>query len=605
MTWDLVDAAVGKIDRSQLLADGGGGCTWVERRPDRAGQSVLMQRTASGDVQQLGPLDWSLTSSIGGYGGRSYARGDGGWWVVLGPNHELQWLDDNGSAREVVRPRDGSRIGDLAPIDGGCLLVYEQGEEVVRRSLYFASAAGEWREVYSGPDFVSDVCVDPSTGAMAWVEWDHPNLPWDGARLMSASFDQGSVIEVQWLAGGEGAPAYGPTFDRVGDLRFVAMTEGWLRPQKRTSRGVVRQLSDEHADFADPPWTSTSRTLLGPSDGSTLAAVRRGGIHVLELVGTERKILRNDAVSVRDLCLVGDEVIGLIATWDSRADLVRVNLETGDLVHLIPQQGHPGPVVRLRALPLTAPDGRTIEGFFAVPTVQATSSPPPLIVFCHGGPTDSVDPSLDPTVQVFLSRGYAVALVNYRGSSGFGMAYRTALDGQWGVVDVADVVAYRDALEREGLVDGAACFVRGGSSGGLTALRALESGRFLGGTGLYACSNLQRLAESTHDFESRYLDRLIGPLPEMLSVYEDRSPVLHPERILGSLLLLQGLDDVVVPPSQTEELSSALTALGRPPTVLFFQGEGHGFRQKDSIVRALETELAHYESLLTQERGSR
>ena len=605
MPWDLVDAAIGKIDRSQLLADGSGGCTWVERRPDRAGQSVLMRRTANGDVGQLGPIDWSLTSSIGGYGGRSYARAEHGWWVVVGPDHSLQWLDDSGIVREIPRPQDGSRIGDLAPVEGGCLLVHEEGDEVVRRSLNFVSSTGEWTQVYAGPGFVANVCVHPSSGAMAWVEWDHPNLPWDAARLMVARFHDGMVMDIEHLAGREGAPAYASAFDSAGDLRFVALTEGWLRPQKRNSKGEVLQLSDAHADFADPPWTTTTRTLLGLPDGSTLAAVRRGGIHVLELFGDEHKIFSNDAVSVRDLCLVGEEVLGLIATWDSRADLVHLDRATGSLVHLTTQPLLPGPVVRLRSLPLKTPEGRQIEGFFAAPNSQGTTSPPPVIVFCHGGPTDCVDPSLDPTVQVFLDRGYAVALVNYRGSTGFGMAYRTALDGQWGVVDVADVVAYRDALERDGLVDGTACFVRGGSSGGLTALRALESGRFLGGTGLYACSNLQRLAEATHDFESRYLDTLIGPLPEMLSVYEDRSPVLHPERIEGGLLLLQGLDDMVVPPSQTEELASALSALGRSPTVLLFPGEGHGFRKKESIVKALEAELSHYESLLTQERGSR
>ncbi|MEI6700294.1 MAG: prolyl oligopeptidase family serine peptidase [Actinomycetota bacterium] len=604
MTWDLVDAAVGKIDRSQLLADGTGGCTWVERRPDRGGQSVFMRRTALGEVAQLGPSAWSLTSSIGGYGGRSYARADGGWWVVVGSNHDLYWLSDNGDERLFSRPSDGSRIGDLAPTQHGCVLVREFGEDPVERSLAFVSSDGTWSEIYSGPDFVSNVCIDESKGAMAWVEWDHPNLPWDGARLMIANFEDGAVTTPQCLAGGSGEPAYGPTFDSVGTLRFVAFNDGWLRPFQRTSRGEVVELSTENADFADPPWTSTNKTLLGLPDGSTLAAVRREGVHVLEVLGEHSVSFKNEAVAVRDLCLVGGQVLGLIATWSSRADLVRVDLASGTLVHLIPQATLPGSVRRPSSLPLKTPTGRQIEGFFAAPIEQKSASLPPVIVFCHGGPTDCVDPSLDPTVQVFLDRGYAVALVNYRGSTGFGTSYRAALDGQWGVVDVDDVVAYRDALEREGLVDGRACFVRGASSGGLTALRALESGRFLGGTGIYPCSNLERLAEVTHDFESRYLDRLIGPLPDALALYEERSPALHPERIQGGLLLLQGLDDVVVPASQTEELAAALTELGRPPTVVYFPGEGHGFRQKASIVVALEAELAHYESLLTQERES-
>jgi dipeptidyl aminopeptidase/acylaminoacyl peptidase len=216
-----------------------------------------------------------------------------------------------------------------------------------------------------------------------------------------------------------------------------------------------------------------------------------------------------------------------------------------------------------------------------------------------------VDPSFDPAVQVFCSRGFAVAAPNYRGSTGFGRTYRTALDGLWGIADVDDVIAYTRGLVADGLVDDRALFIRGGSAGGFTALRALESGLFLGATGNYACTDLLRLASVTHDFELHYLDTLLGPLATHEDTYIDRSPINHPERLKGSVLLLQGADDVVVPAAQTNNFVEACAKRGIEVRARIFPNEGHGFRGADTLIAAWAAELEHYDRLLHRNAPSR
>jgi dipeptidyl aminopeptidase/acylaminoacyl peptidase len=224
--------------------------------------------------------------------------------------------------------------------------------------------------------------------------------------------------------------------------------------------------------------------------------------------------------------------------------------------------------------------------------------PPPLVVFCHGGPTSSADGGFDPVVQFFTSRGLAVAAVNYRGSSGFGRAFRQRLDGLWGEADVDDCVCYASALEEAGLVDGRRMAIRGTSAGGLTALGALiRSRRFAGAAAWYGVTDLEALAADTHDFESRYVDFLIGPWPEAADTYRARSPIHHADRVAGSVLLLQGSDDPVVPPDQSERFAAMLSEHGVACRLVVFAGESHGFRMAGTIEASLVAELEFYQDV--------
>jgi dipeptidyl aminopeptidase/acylaminoacyl peptidase len=249
-----------------------------------------------------------------------------------------------------------------------------------------------------------------------------------------------------------------------------------------------------------------------------------------------------------------------------------------------------------------------IPGFFYPPTNAAARGPegsgPPLVVFCHGGPTGAAEPGFDPVVQFFTSRGLAVAAVNYRGSSGYGRGYRRSLEGLWGVADVDDCTAYAVALAEAGRVDGAHLAIRGTSAGGLTALGALvRTEAFRGAASWYGVTDLQALATDTHDFESRYMDGLVGPLPAAADVYRLRSPLYHPDAVTGAVLLLQGADDPVVPPDQSERFAEALSAHGVRCTLEVFAGESHGFRRAETIEACLTAELRFYRSLFDPDSG--
>ncbi len=253
---------------------------------------------------------------------------------------------------------------------------------------------------------------------------------------------------------------------------------------------------------------------------------------------------------------------------------------------------------------LALPGGRRIPGQFfepVNPVVDAAGGgPPPLVVFCHGGPTGAAEAGYDPVVQFFTSRGIAVAAVDYRGSTGYGRAYRDQLRGRWGEDDVDDCIGFAEALAREGRVDGSRMAIRGTSAGGLTALGALvRSGRFAGAVSWYGVTDLEALAADTHDFESRYLDGLVGPLPAAATRYRDRSPIHHPDRVTGRVLLLQGADDPVVPASQSEGFAARLADAGVDCRLVVFAGESHGFRRAETIETALELELSFYRSLFT------
>jgi dipeptidyl aminopeptidase/acylaminoacyl peptidase len=264
-----------------------------------------------------------------------------------------------------------------------------------------------------------------------------------------------------------------------------------------------------------------------------------------------------------------------------------------------------GDIARAEPFVAASPAG-PIPGFYYPPTNALTRGPegdrPPLVVFCHGGPTGAAEPGFDPLVQFFTSRGLAVAAVNYRGSSGYGRSYRRSLEGLWGVADIDDCTAYAEALAAAGRVDGTRLAIRGTSAGGLTALGALvRTDRFSGAASWYGVTDLQALATDTHDFESRYMDGLVGRLPAAADRYRQRSPLYHPEEVTGAVLLLQGADDPVVPPAQSERFAEALSAHGVRCRLEVFSGESHGFRRAETIEACLAAELDFYRSLFDPE----
>ncbi len=597
--YDLVTAAAARLTRSQLEADGNGGVLWLEQRPDLEGRTILCSRSKAGLVTQLGDPSWSLASSIGGYGGRAYVVAPHGIYVVLARSHELWFLPEVGEPRLYFSPPPTWALGDLVLTNRGVTAIREIAGDSIARSIVAIDESGEVVTLFEGPHFLMDLRAAPLGNRVAFVHWEHPDMPWDAAQVTVAAVSPEGPLGVEQHFGGRTSPSWAPRFSPDGVFSFQQTIGEWITPTLVSSQGELASFGGSH-DYADVPWTSTAGAHLVRANGELLGVARRDGSHVLQLLTQGSRFVDGDAVTIVDLCESDGSVLVLAATHAERTTLFCLDEVTESLRPLLPST--PRSVTPLISTAISGPHGERIEGFFASPEGAVK---PPLIVFCHGGPTAQVDPSFDPAVQVFCSRGFAVAAPNYRGSTGFGLSYRTALNGNWGIVDVADVIAYARGLIELGLVDAQAVFIRGGSAGGFTALRALSSGQFLGATGNYACTDLVQLAHMTHDFELHYLDSLLGPLATNESAYADRSPINHPEELKGSVLLLQGSEDVVVPASQTEQLVDRCRALGLDVTARFFAEEGHGFRRASTLVAAFEVELAHYARLLAELDRSR
>ena len=509
--------------------------------------------------------------------------------------------------------------------------------------------AGQVVPLFDGTDFVAAPRPSPDGRWLAWVVWDHPAMPWDRSSLLIAPLEETatsiSLGPARCLAGGDDRSVGQPRWCRDGALTYLDDRTGWWLPYRLSPRelggDLVRPepLVAVEAEFHAPDWVLGQATLAELGDGSLACRVRSGGRDSLvRLVAPGDPTGRpwrqvpviQPCVSITAVVVVPagrdgrpERVVVLGSTTTDAHAVFEVPVPAGEAAGELPSAGvaegpapagGPGRPVRISARsgpvalagevsvarPFTALSGSVpVPGqFFAPVSGRAVGPPgalPPLVLFCHGGPTSSAEPGFDPTVQFFTSRGLAVAVADYRGSSGYGRQYRRSLAGRWGEADIDDCIAYASALGDAGLVDPARLAIRGTSSGGLTALGALiRSDRFAGAASWYGVTDLAALAGDTHDFESRYADTLIGPWPEAADLYRERSPIHHAEQISGSVLLLQGAEDPVVPADQSERFASVLRAAGIPCTLTVFAGESHGFRRAETVEACLEAELGFY-----------
>ena len=481
--------------------------------------------------------------------------------------------------------------------------------------------------LFEGRDFYGGPVANHGGDQVAVVAWDHPDMPWDAGELLVPT---GRAVLAD--AGG-GAPAGGgrprrvggpaglaarraPAL-RVGPAGLVAALRGGPGHGRRGSPG--RCIAEE-AEFHGPDWVLGQATMAELPSGSLVLRRTAAGyddLVVLDPASGGVEAVPQPCVAIDALCAHADGVALIGATPESPSAIWVWRPGSKAAPVRGPQAGGGtvlGPIGVAEGEPfsLTGRSGRPVYGTLYRPTASATASAdgdgdgaaatpaaPPLVVWCHGGPTSSCQSGLNLTVQFFTSRGFAAACVDYAGSSGYGRAYRNALWGLWGVADAEDCLDAARHLAARGDVDGERMAIRGGSAGGLTALNALASGEgFSACVSWYGVTDLMGLVATTHDFEARYTDRLIGPLPGSEALYEERSPVSRAAAMAGSVLLLQGTEDPVVPPQQAERLRDALAAAGRPCQLLFFEGEGHGFRRAETLTACLEAELAFYLSEL-------
>jgi len=582
---------------------------WVEGRPNEAGRSALVRWSPGSGPRDVVAAPFSVRTRVHEYGGGSYTvDGERVWFSNLAD--QRLWCIDAGGEPRPLTPDDGRRYAD-AVVDRGrsrLLAVCEDASGAGEPQNLLVSIpvdGGEPVPLVQGHDFFSSPRLSPDGRRLAWLSWDHPDMPWDAATLHVAEFAaDGSLGPSRRVAGGEGVSVFQPDWSAPGDLIFVSDESGWWNLQRERA-GAVEPLCPRPAEFGVPQWVFGMSTWAALDDGRIACAFCEAGRWRMGLLEPESGVL--DVLDLPFTAITGlraaaGAVVFAGASPDLESSVVRLDVASGQCESLRPSEDAPldrawASVPEAIAYPTT--DGETAHAFFYPPTSPEfeleAGERPPLLVRSHGGPTAATSAILDPRIQYWTTRGFAVLDVNYRGSSGYGRAYRERLRGAWGQVDVDDCAAGARYLGARGSVDPERLAITGGSAGGYTTLCALAFGdTFRAGASYYGVSDLEALARDTHKFEARYLDRLVGPYPERRDLYRERSPLHHADAISCPVIFFQGSEDPVVPPNQAEVMVEALRARGVPVAYVVFEGEAHGFRRAENVSSALEAELAFY-----------
>lgn len=588
---------------------------WLENRPTEGGRSVLVHYGENGATTDITPPGYNVRSRVHEYGGGAYTVAAG---VVYFANFADQrvYRQTHDSAPTALTPSTAFRYADFA-VDAArqrLIAVREDhratdGEPI--NTLVALDWVSEQRNadgghiLLNGDDFYSSPRLSPDGTQLAWLSWNHPNMPWDSTTLWLARIAaDGTLHNYVRVAGNATESVCQPEWSPDGVLHFVSDRSGWWNLY-RWRDGLCQSLCEKSADFGLPHWVFGQSTYAFLSTDTLLCTYTENSAwHLARLSMSTGTLtpLTTPYSEFSGLRSTGGHALCCVGAPNLDTAIVRIDPETGKASILRrASRNELDPSVLAIPQPITFPsaNGRMAHALFYAPRNNNYTTPPnerpPLIVRGHGGPTAMASTALNLGIQYWTSRGFAVLDVNYTGSSGFGRAYRDALNGQWGIADVEDCVYGARHLVAEGRVDGERLAIRGGSAGGYTTLCALTfHDTFKAGASLYGISDLEALAKDTHKFESRYLDRLVGPYPARRDLYRDRSPIHFVDQLNVPVIFFQGSDDKVVPPNQAQQLVNALRHKGLPVAYLLFEGEGHGFRQAVSITRALEAELYFY-----------
>ncbi len=586
----------------------GGGVYWSEMRPDEKGRCVVVEYR-DGVVRDRTPEGFNARTTVHEYGGAAYTVVDG---VVYFSNFgdQLLYRCEEGVAPVKVTGAPARRHADYVYDPRGRLVCVREDhgagrEEAVNSLVAVSVKDGSSVTLAEGNDFYSSPRLSPDGGRLAFLTWNHPNMPWDGCELWVAEVEgDGSLGEMKLVAGGPDESIVQPEWGPDGILYFVSDRGGWWNLY-RWREGAVEAVYPMEAEFGGPSWVFglTYYGFEGP--GSIVAVYSREGFRHLARIDTEKGTLGDLETPYTDLsCLkVGDGYAVFVGgNYRTAPEVVMLDLASGETRVLRRSDEaavDEGYLSRPEPIEYPTEGGLTAHAIYYPPANRDYEAPagelPPLMVKVHGGPTSAVTTTLSWGIQYWTSRGFAVVDVNYGGSTGYGREYMRRLIGNWGVVDVDDSVNAAKYLVGEGLADPASTAIRGGSAGGYTTLCALAfRDYFRAGASYYGLSDLEVFVGDTHKYESRYLFSLVGPYPERRDLYRDRSAVNHLDGIDAPMIVFQGLEDRVVPPNQAELIVEALRGKGLPVAYLAFEGEQHGFRMAENIVRSLEAELYFY-----------
>jgi dipeptidyl aminopeptidase/acylaminoacyl peptidase len=586
----------------------------LESRPAEGGRNVVVLLRPDGSAEDITPQPFNARTRVHEYGGGDFAVDKGTVYFSNFADQRIYRRAPGGEPAPLTS-ETGRRYADMVvdKVHRRLIAVREDpaGHEVVNEIVGVDFDSGEERALVSGNDFYSSPRLSPDGRRLVWLTWNHPNMPWDGTELLVCDLGaDGCPENVGQVAGGQDESIFQPEWSPGGTLHFVSDRTGWWNLY-RWGEGRVEPLCEKEAEFGLPQWAFGMSTYAFVSPGRLVCSYSERGRSRLAILDTESgelepletpysSIAHVRAVEAKDAS--GGFIVFLGSSPTERTCIVGLDPSTGKYEVLRrPGDLEIDPDYLSVPEPVEYPteNDRTAHAFFYPPKNRDYAAPddelPPLLVMSHGGPTSTSTTALDPETQYWTSRGIAVLDVNYGGSTGYGREYRRRLEGTWGVVDVDDCANGALYLAERGLVDGERLMITGGSAGGFTTLCALAfRDTFAAGASHFGVSDVESLAKETHKFESRYLERLIGPYPGRAELYAERSPIHSTERLSCPVIFFQGLEDEVVPKEQAERMFAALRKKGLPVSYVPFEGEQHGFRRAENIKRALDGELYFY-----------
>ena len=597
---------------------------WTEGRPQERGRQVIVRWNERDGAVDVTPPDFNARTMAHEYGGGQYAVADGTVYFANLPDGRI-YRQPRDAAPVALTAAGPYRYGDLTydRARNRLLCVREDMARVLAAGadahtagadgrvpepedalVAIDPASGATTVLAQGYDFYNTPRPSPDGSRLAWLSWRHPNMPWDSTELWVAQLDAaGLPVDPQLVAGGPDESVIQPEWAPDGSLVFTSDRSAWWNLY-RWNEGAVQPIAPMEAEFCGPPWVFGLSWYGIADDGTIVAMVRRAGTDELWRLTVSGAATRLDVpfANIGQVQVSGRRVAFEAAGPSEPLSVALLDLDSGEwriLRQSFELSVDPAYVSVPEEITFPTSDGDVAHAWYYPPTNPEAAGPPdarpPLVLFNHGGPTSLSPATLDLGKQFFTSRGFAVVDVNYRGSNGYGREYMRKLYGTWGIYDVADCINAARYLAQRGDVDPARMAIRGGSAGGYTALCALAfHDVFAAGASYFGVGDIEALALETHKFESRYMDQLVGPYPEAVALYHERSPIYHVDGFTKPLLVLQGRDDMVVREPQSEQIVAALKERRIPHAYLAFEGEGHGFRQAANIRRSLEAEASFY-----------
>jgi dipeptidyl aminopeptidase/acylaminoacyl peptidase len=593
---------------------------WVELRPAESGRNVVVRADAGSSPIDITPAGFDARTRVHEYGGGAYTVHDGTVFFTNFVDQRL-YRHELGSTPVPITPEPPTpaslRYADMRSSPDGrfivCVRERHEGAEIPTNELVVLAADGSvepWM-VAAGRDFYAFPRVSADGRRVAWLEWDMPRMPWDGTELKVAELrDDGTFGEPHLVAGGSTESIFQPDWSPDGVLHFVSDRTGWWNLYRETEDGA-KNLTPVAAEFGVPMWEFGYSAYAFLGDGRIACLYRRDGIHHLAMLDPANSELLDldlpySCYEPPYVVASGTRLVFVSGGPATPAQIVSLDFVTRSVEVLRESREldvDAGYFSVPRAIEFPADGGLTAHAWFYAPANPGFASPagerPPLVVMSHGGPTAEATPEFSLHKQFFTSRGFAVVDVNYGGSTGYGRGYRERLNGRWGVVDVSDCISAARYLVGKDEADPGRLIITGGSAGGYTTVCALTwHDDFAAGASYFGIADLEPFATFTHKFELKYTDNLVGPWPEAADLWRARSPIYSFDMLSCPIIILQGLEDEIVPPAQAEIMVRALEANGLAYAYLAFEGEQHGFRKAENIQRALEAEVSFYAQIL-------